>query len=100
MVSTNGGIDPVWSLDGRELFFRREAEVWSVSVSAAGTLTVGTPRLLFTRPLGRRAVPSYAYDPMGDGFIMSPRDSVVPSEFRVVLNWRADVAERLRGGWR
>ena len=100
MVSANGGVDPVWSLDGRELFFRREAEVWSVSVSAAGALTVGTPRLLFTRPLGRRAVPSYAYDPVGDGFIMSPRDSVVPSEFRVVLNWRADVAERLRGGWR
>lgn len=100
MVSTSGGVDPVWSPDGRELFFRHGAEMWSAPVSMADGLTVGTPRLLFTRPYGRRAAPSYAYDPVRDAFIMSPRDSVVPSEFRVVLNWRADVAELLGGGWR
>ena len=100
MVSTSGGVNPVWSWDGRELFFRHGDEMWSAPVSMADGLTVGTPRLLFTRAYGRRAAPSYAYDPASDGFIMSPRDSVVPSEFRVVLNWRAGVAELLRGGRR
>ena len=88
MASTSGGRDPVWAQDGRELFYRRGAEMWSVPVSTDGGTTLGTPRLLFTRPYATRAVPSYAYDPSSDGFIMSPRDSVVPSEFRVVVNWQ------------
>jgi Tol biopolymer transport system component len=96
MVSKSGGEDPLWSQDGRELFYRQDAEMWSVPVSTDGGTTLGTPQLLFTRPYAARAWPSYAYDPATDGFIMSPRDSVVPSEFLVVVNWQADMAERLR----
>ncbi|HSG09996.1 MAG TPA: BTAD domain-containing putative transcriptional regulator [Longimicrobiales bacterium] len=89
MVSRGGGADPLWSQDGRELFYRRGAEMWSVPVSTDGETTLGAPRLLFKRLYATRAVPSYAHDPATDAFIMSPPDSVVPSEFRVVVGWKA-----------
>ena len=49
-VSTNGGWSPLWSSDGRELFFRSgNHSVHAAGVSFDGaTLSVGPPRLLFS----------------------------------------------------
>jgi serine/threonine protein kinase/Tol biopolymer transport system component len=46
-LSTAGGQGPIWSRDGREIFFRRGAELWSVPVRTNPSLHVGSPRLLF-----------------------------------------------------
>ncbi len=46
LVSTDGGTEPLWSPDGRELFYRVGKQVMAVDVSADGTL--GAPR-----PTGR-----------------------------------------------
>ena len=52
-VSTSGGYSPVWSRDGRELFYAREHEgaytgdLWAVAVGPAPTPRLGTPRELF-----------------------------------------------------
>jgi len=49
-VSTNGGTSPVWSADGRELFFRRwdDYTVHAAGVSLDGaTISVGRPERLF-----------------------------------------------------
>ena len=46
-VSPNGGTDPWWSRDGRELFYRRGAEVWAAVVEPGAAFRHQTPRMLF-----------------------------------------------------
>ena len=47
LVSTDGGIDPVWSKDGRELFYRRDDQMMAVSVAPKGEFSAGRPQRLF-----------------------------------------------------
>ncbi len=46
-VSPNGGTDPWWSRDGRELFYWRDAELWAVVVEPGATFRHRVPRMLF-----------------------------------------------------
>ncbi len=46
-VSTNGGADPLWSRDGRELFYRTAGKVMAVEVRTSRRFSAGTPRALF-----------------------------------------------------
>ena len=47
LVSIEGGDQPVWSRDGRELFFRNGDRLMVVDVEAGSTFSVGTPHVLF-----------------------------------------------------
>jgi serine/threonine-protein kinase len=50
-VSNNGGQAPLWSRDGRELFFMSAAHnMMAVRVTAAATLAFGEPTVLFHAP--------------------------------------------------
>jgi Tol biopolymer transport system component len=70
-ISSEGGGGPVWSRDGRELFYRLENRVLAVDMRSGSRLQPGSPRLLFEAPL---SVPIYQadYDVSADGqrFIM------------------------------
>jgi hypothetical protein len=46
-VSRGGGIEVVWPLDSKDLFYRNGNKRMAVEISTAPTLTVGTPRVLF-----------------------------------------------------
>ncbi len=47
-VTTKSGNSPAWSVDGRELFFRREGRILSVSVTMSGSdILFGPERVLF-----------------------------------------------------
>ena len=46
-VSTGGGWTPTWRADGRELFYRRDREVWSVPVETRLAFRAGAPQRLF-----------------------------------------------------
>lgn len=50
-ISAAGGNQPVWSRDGRELFFRSGDELPAVSVTLAPNLTAGKPVVLFSRSM-------------------------------------------------
>ena len=99
-VSTAGGREPVWSRDGRELFFRRDAEMLTAGVMARdGALEVETPTRLFERPfdldLGGH-LPNY--DVASDGRFLMLRRAERPRAVRVVLGWAEDLARRLASG--
>ncbi|HTL04243.1 MAG TPA: hypothetical protein VL241_00730, partial [Gemmatimonadales bacterium] len=48
-VSNGGGVAPLWSRDGRELFYvNANRQMTAVSVAPAGPLKLGAPKLLFT----------------------------------------------------
>lgn len=46
-VSTEGGLRPKWSRNGRELFFRSGNRMMAAPVAPGPTFTAGTPRVLF-----------------------------------------------------
>jgi Tol biopolymer transport system component len=90
-ISTEGGINPRWPGDGKELFYMTpDWKVMSVEVKSSGEqFDAGPPAQLF------RADPLAAgYDVTADGqrfiFVASaPGTQLLP--FAVVLNWTADL---------
>ena len=94
-VSTEGGFEPTWREDGRELHYGRQGEVFAVGVTrSAGALRFGNPRKLFEFRLGNpgHLSPYKRYAATADGqrfFVVQVPDvtdgSRVP--LTVVLNW-------------
>jgi Tol biopolymer transport system component len=86
IVSTDGGTLPVWSRDGKEIFYLEGRRMMAVAVQAGADFSAGRPVLLFDRPELTMGYP--AFDVMGDGFLMVERDPLsMLTEFRVVQNW-------------
>ena len=86
-VSLDGGTEPLWAANGRELFYRNGTKMMVAAISLHPTFTVGARRELFEG--------SYVNDPVyrsydvtrdGRGFVMvrSPKPM---GDFVVVLNW-------------
>jgi serine/threonine-protein kinase len=46
-VSTDGGINPTWSADGKEIYYRNAAKMLAVSVETEPMFRPGRPRVLF-----------------------------------------------------
>lgn len=96
-ISTHGGTGPVWSRDGRELFFGEGNKMMRVAVARGPRLSVTTPERLFesTEFVWERPR-NYDVLPDGSGFIMIRRGLTTPaqSSVRVVFNWFTEL-ERL-----
>jgi eukaryotic-like serine/threonine-protein kinase len=95
-VSPDGGREPFWRADGRELFYRApNARLMAVPVEKAAVFTNGTPQALFQ---ARFAVVTARglYRPTPDGqrfLILAPlgRDSMQPAT--VILNWTSGIQQ-------
>jgi serine/threonine-protein kinase len=96
-ISVNGGVQPVWSRDGQELFFRGNRALNAVHVSSNGTsFSASTPRKLFDDRYASGANHT-DYDISADGqrFIMlKPYDTPSASgtsQVVVVQNWFSEL---------
>jgi serine/threonine-protein kinase len=71
-ISTGGGREPVWSPDGRELFYRRGNTVMAVAVTATPAFQAGRPEVLFQGRFQQGVYGSHGYDisPDGQRFLM------------------------------
>jgi Tol biopolymer transport system component len=49
-ISTEGGTEPMWSRDGRELFYRNGEQMIAVAISGGSELSPGRPTVLFEGP--------------------------------------------------
>jgi len=87
-VSTEGGGRPVWSRDGKELFYRKDRQMLSVSINTRASLSVGAPRVLFEGDF-RFGGDHPGYDVAADGRFLMIRtpDEERPREIHIVLNW-------------
>ena len=84
-ISNTGGREPMWSADGRELYFRNAGRMMVVSVETGDGFIVGQPRPLFRDGL---ETPSYDVFPDGQHFLMLKRVGERPTEeIYVVLNF-------------
>lgn len=64
-VSRDGGTDPSWSPDGREVLYVRGTTVYAVEVLSVAECRVGEPRALLSGPFPRR--PGFGHDLTRDG---------------------------------
>jgi len=89
-VSSDGGLQPHWSANGKELYYRNGDKMMVGSVVTQPTFSSGRPRVLFegSFELGG-AVNGYDLTPDGREFLMLRDDSPHRglTEYRVVLNW-------------
>jgi len=97
-ISPYGGTEPVWSRDGRELFYLNGDTMMAVAVQGEPELRFGAPDELFNGPYFHSYRPSYDVAPDGR-FIMIQRDtagehSETASSVVVILNWFNELEER------
>ncbi len=91
-MSANGGDDPSWRADGRELYYRApDFSLMAVPVTAGATFATGSPQALFRARfalINARGL----YRPAADGqrflVMTTPGRETVPP-VTVVLNWAA-----------
>ena len=100
-VSENGGSQPRWRKDGKELFYVEDTTLIAVSVSTSPDLTVGSPERMFSSAgLRLSAAHVLTYDVTADGerfVIVEPvaDEGEVPDPvIRVVQNWYEEFRDR------
>jgi serine/threonine protein kinase/Tol biopolymer transport system component len=99
-ISTEGGREPVWNRNGRELFYRSGDKMMAVEITAQPSFIVGKPRMLFEgryRPTPATS-PNYDVSPDGQRFLMlKPVEQAqsTPTQINVVLNWFEELKRRV-----
>jgi hypothetical protein len=93
-VTSEGGEEPRWSSDGRQLFYRTSNRLMAVPLESGNTFRYGKPRPLFDGIYnsGIESGRSYDVDPAGGRFLLvRPADAeATPLSVRVVLNWTSE----------
>jgi serine/threonine-protein kinase len=100
-ISIDGGIEPVWSRNGRELFYRNGNKLMATAVETTPTFAASKTKVLFEQHFEKGVFPFEAnYDVSTDGhqFLL-----VVPSEgesaaaqVNIVLNWSDELRRLMR----
>ena len=91
-VSSEGGYEPLWARNGKQLFYRRQDKIWVVDVRTDGGFAMSKPRLLFEKPGYGSGSPIRAYDLSLDSerFLMVKTENRKPTpvtEMVLVQNW-------------
>ena len=102
-VSAQGGAHPLWSPDGRELFFSTADSVLAAPITTDVTFNAGNPRLVFQGryEMSRPVFPLFDLAPDGTRFLMMQRtgtladDTFAPLNLVAVFNWFEELKERV-----
>jgi Tol biopolymer transport system component len=102
-ISTEGGTEPVWNRNGRELFYRSGDKVMAMDIATQPNFAAGTPRMLFEGPYESPPVPNANYDvsPDGQRFLMlkpTEQAETAPTQINVVLNWFEELKQKVPAG--
>jgi len=103
-VSTSGGDTPLWSPNGRELFYRNGDAVMAVAVEAGQTFKCGKPEALFRgkyTALNGEDAHTWDISPDGKQFLMMKEQGSAastgegPRKINIVLNWTEELKQRV-----
>jgi Tol biopolymer transport system component len=91
-ISVDGGTEPAWNPNGRELFYRSGRKMMAAEIVTQLGFTVGKPRVLFESDFLLTPLQFSNYDVSQDGqrFLMLKLDDAgetAPAQINVVLNW-------------
>jgi len=97
-ISTGGGVTPLWSRDGKQLYYLSADKIMAVDVTTHPTFRAGTPRVV-AEGLRINERGSRNFDIAADGrIIVAQRPEQAQeerSQLRVVQNFSTDVRQRL-----
>jgi eukaryotic-like serine/threonine-protein kinase len=101
-ISTEGGTEPAWNPNGRELFYRSGDKMMAVDIATQPSFAAGKPRMLFEGQYGSAPVPIANYDvaPDGQSFLMlKPSEAAAaPTQINVVQNWFEELKQKVPTG--
>jgi len=102
-ISTEGGMEPVWNPNGRELFFRNGDKMMAVDISTQPNFAAGKPKVLFAGPYlpTPLTTPNYDVSPGGQRFLMlksSEQGQVAPMQITIVQNWFDELKQEVPTG--
>jgi serine/threonine-protein kinase len=95
-ISTEGGTEPVWSRNGRELFYRNGDKMMAAAIVTQPAFAPAKPRLLFEGHYETGLYPflaNYDVSPDGQRFLMikASDQGSTPTQFNVVFNWSEEL---------
>jgi Tol biopolymer transport system component/tRNA A-37 threonylcarbamoyl transferase component Bud32 len=91
-VSIGGGGSPLWSRDGRELYFTAGTKMLAVSIETRPTFRVGRPVVLFDGGFNTSRSRDFDITPGGRFVaVRVPGGQAGQREMRVLLNWPAEM---------
>ena len=98
-VSSGAGTEPLWSPDGKKLYYRTAEELMVVTVETRPTFSVSRPRAVledsFERWRGQPGFRNYDISPDGERFlVLESGEQTQYDIIHVVLNWFEEL-ERL-----
>jgi serine/threonine protein kinase/Tol biopolymer transport system component len=102
-ISTEGGTEPAWNPNGRELFYRSGDKMMAADIATQLGFAAGKPRMLFEGPYlpTPSTIPNYDVSPDGQRFLMLKpveQTGAAPTQINVVLNWFEELKRRVPAG--
>ena len=101
-ISTEGGTEPAWNRNGRELFYRSGDKMMAVEIATQHGFAAGTPRMLFEGRYELAPFPATNYDvsPDGQRFLMvkPSEQEAATTQINVVLNWFEELKRKVPTG--
>jgi Tol biopolymer transport system component len=95
-VSTEGGRQPVWARNGREIFYRNGDKMMSVAVETTPLFALSKPELLFEGRYWDSGFEDYDVAPDGERFLMiRAEEEPAPTRIHVVLNWAEELKQQV-----
>jgi serine/threonine protein kinase/Tol biopolymer transport system component len=102
-ASRDGGTEPVWNHNGREVFYRSGNKMMAVEITTQPSFALDNPRMLFEGPYALSPGTSSNYDvsPDGQRFLMlrpSEQTQTAQTQINVVLNWFEELKQKVPTG--
>jgi serine/threonine-protein kinase len=106
-ISSEGGMDPVWRPDGKEIFYRNGTKMMAVAVSTQPSFQAGRPQSLWegdymfgpSSGCGIKGTTTTSYDvsPDGQRFLMigESDQKLYATKIVVVLNWVEELKRKM-----
>jgi len=98
LVSTDGGTEPLWSHDGRQLFYQNGSQLMSVTVTPGAIFSASSPRMVYEGRFFRTITgnTTFSITPDGSRFLRIQPVDPVPAitHIDLVLNWFSELSRQ------
>ena len=98
-ISSDGGREPLWNRNGRELFFRNGNKMMAAPIDTQHGFSAGTPKMLFQGQYVTLSNSTPNYDVTSDGqkFLML-KSTIQPTQINVIVNWFEELKQKVPTG--
>jgi Tol biopolymer transport system component len=101
-ISTDGGMDVRWSVNGRELIYRNGDKMMAVDITTQPAFLAGKPKMLFEGPYVPPSSNNSYYDVSADGqrfLMLKPTEQAqAATQIVVVQNWFDELKQKVPSG--